>query len=379
MKKVTYIFPKLHKFRAPFHEELRAILKKNDIEYSVIYSDTINSRQDTINISWGIQVPVSQINFCGITLLYQHALEHAVNSDLIIVQQENKLLINYLLQGRYLLGKQKIAFFGHGKNFQSRFPNSPRERFKRFLSTKVHWWFAYTDASAQTVKSAGFPLERITVFNNSIDTSAIRREVETVSKVEVEALRRELGIGSDNVGIYVGGMYKEKRLDFLIEAALLIRSRVIDFHLLLVGAGDDAPIAVRAATEHDFIHYLGPKFGREKTVLAMLAKVFLMPGLVGLAVLDSFAYGLPIVTTDVPYHSPEIDYLEDGKNGIIVPDPDDTTAYAVAVAELLTNENKRNGMINEGRKASEIYTIENMAALFAEGVIKALDTPPHGH
>ena len=135
---------------------------------------------------------------------------------------------------------------------------------KRFWLTKVYWWFAYTNDVANIVAEVGFPRKRITVFNNAIDTSSIRLEMEQTSKEDLKSLREELGISSDNVGIFIGGMYKEKRVDFLIKAAVLIRQQIPDFELLLVGAGRDETIAIKAAAEHDFIHYTGPKFGREK-------------------------------------------------------------------------------------------------------------------
>ena len=115
-----------------------------------------------------------------------------------------------------------------------------------------------------------------------------------------------------------------------------MREAVPDFHLLIIGAGPDAGIAEAAAAELPWVHYAGPKFGAEKTALASLGRVFLMPGLVGLGVLDSFAYGTPMVTTDIPYHSPEIEYLRHGENGLIV--ADDVRTYAEAVTELLTDE-----------------------------------------
>ena len=115
-----------------------------------------------------------------------------------------------------------------------------------------------------------------------------------------------------------------------------MREAVPDFHLLIIGGGPDAGIAEAAAAELPWVHYVGPKLGAEKTALASLGRVFLMPGLVGLGVLDSFAYGTPMVTTDVPYHSPEIDYLRHGENGLIV--ADDVRTYAEAVTELLTDE-----------------------------------------
>ena len=40
------------------------------------------------------------------------------------------------------------------------------------------------------------------------------------------------------------------------------------------------------------------------------ANLMLIPGLVGLAVVDSFAAQCPVVTTDFRGHSPEFEYIE---------------------------------------------------------------------
>jgi hypothetical protein len=42
----------------------------------------------------------------------------------------------------------------------------------------------------------------------------------------------------------------------------------------------------------------------------ILSKLVLMPGLVGLAVLDASALEVPLVTTAVPYHTPELTTLK---------------------------------------------------------------------
>jgi glycosyltransferase involved in cell wall biosynthesis len=97
-----------------------------------------------------------------------------------------------------------------------------------------------------------------------------------------------------------------------------------------------------------------------------------MPGLAGLGVLDSFALGAPLVATAYPYHRPEIGYLRDGINGIMVKDWESTDAYASAVISLLVNHDVRGRMAAEARKAAGLYTIETMALNFAEGVQDAL-------
>lgn len=372
---VCFVTLVLTHYRIRFHELVHALLAQHDVEYKLIYSPPQGEaakKGDVAVIEWAEMVNAQRLALLGREAYWQPVFTKCKRNDLVIVGQENKLLVNYFLQIRYLLGGTKIAFWGHGKNYQSSAPNGLAERWKQFWLTKVHWWFGYTQETAKIVKNVGFPEEQITVCNNSIDMGKIRREVEDIPVEEVEALRHNLGIESKNIGIYIGGMYKEKRLDFLVEAALLIRKQVPDFQFLLIGSGVDAPIAEDAAQKHSFIHYLGPKFGREKTTLAMMSKVFLMPGAVGLAVLDSFAYGLPMVTSNVSTHGPEIAYLDNGVNAIVTQDAQDVHTYAQTVSDLLQAEDRRQSLCVAALKSSEDYSIEAMAEHFADGVLQAL-------
>jgi glycosyltransferase involved in cell wall biosynthesis len=267
---------------------------------------------------------------------------------------------------------KKVALFGHGRNFQAERPDVLRERFKRYWASKADWWFCYTERSADVVAGHGFPRGRITVFNNAIDTSAIGRELAAIDATAQERLRQRLFGGSRVIGLYLGGLYREKRIAFLLDAAAAVRREVPDFHLLVIGGGPQAELVATAAARHDWIRYVGPKFGAEKSHLASLARVQLMPGLVGLGILDSFAYGTPLVTTNVPFHSPEIAYLENGKNGMMVVDPEDVAGYAAAVVRVLTDDAHRAALQAGAAEALARYTIESMVGRFVDGVVEAL-------
>jgi len=69
----------------------------------------------------------------GTEIVWQPALKFLKDSDLIIVSQENRILLNYLLLIRKIFDHQKIAFWGHGRNFQNRNPRNPKELVKRFF------------------------------------------------------------------------------------------------------------------------------------------------------------------------------------------------------------------------------------------------------
>ena len=364
----------LERYRVPFHEAVRTKLATSGIRYRLLHGaprPSETAKQDSAAIRWAEEVSCTYLG-PGRKLVWLSVMWRVRGADLVVIVQENAVLSNYPLQFWRRFGGPRLAFIGHGKNFQSSRPDSAAERFKRLWIKQVDWWFAYTEQSAAIVAGAGFPRDRITVFNNAIDTSGIAAEVAALDPAAQTTLRQSLVGGSQNIGVYVGGLYAEKRLGFLLEAARLVREGVPDFHLLIMGGGPDAGIAEAAAAELPWVHYVGPKFGAEKTALASLGRVFLMPGLVGLGVLDSFAYGTPMVTTDVPYHSPEIDYLKHGENGLIV--ADDVRTYAEAVTELLTDEAWRLQLRRGAEAELETFTIQAMARRFADGVLEALTT-----
>lgn len=373
--KVVVLYKSLPHYRKPFFERLKKKLEGRGVDFSLIYGEpeaTEASKKDLADISWANKIKNTTVRFCGRTFYWQPCLSLLKDADLIIVEQANKLLVNYYLWILNLAGISKLAFWGHGKNFQASRKGGMSEALKRFMSNKVYWWFAYNELAAKGVKGLGYPEAKITVVQNAIDTRALSEGQANVSSSDLQAFRTKKGIRTENVAIYSGGMYEEKRLDFLLEACQLIKKQVPDFEMIFLGAGPGEALVKEAARKIPWIHYEGPKFDNEKVPYFMISKLLLMPGLVGLVVLDAFALGVPLITTNVSFHSPEIEYLVNGVNGEIVEPSTSVEIYAARVARLLTDEESRQKLVDGCWQAREKYTIENMVDRFAEGVEKAL-------
>ncbi len=376
MSNVLFITRTVQIYREQFHELVRARLERSGITYDVAQGQALNllsARNDTVTLPWA---KVFRNHFFGPgNLLWQPLLAEARKADLVIVGQENKLLLNYLLQiGRGSVFS-KLALWGHGRNFQARNPDSVAERWKRLWAPRADWWFAYTDETRRHLLTLGFPNDRITVFNNAVDTGALRATADSISDAEAAAFAVDLGAGGSNIAIFVGGLYPDKRLEFLIAAADCVRAHVPDFTLLVVGGGEEGKLLDELAATRPWVIVTGPRFGREKVLLMRSAKLFLMPGLLGLAVLDALMLGLPVVTTRFPYHSPEIAYLRDGETGLIVEAWQNEADYADAVVALLNDAPRREAMARQARTDAASYTIEAMSERFADGVVAALAAP----
>lgn len=125
-----------------------------------------------------------------------------------------------------------------------------------------------------------------------------------------------------------------------------------------------------AARGCPWLHYVGPRFGRDKAVHYRIADAVLNPGLVGLSIMDAFGAGLPLITTDYYGHSPEIDYLEHGVNGWMT--PLDPARYADAAARLLADRPRLREMGRAALAASQRLTMEAMVQRFAGGILACL-------
>ena len=237
----------------------------------------------------------------------------------------------------------------------------------------MDWWFTYTRKSAEIVAATGFPSSRITSVNNSIDTLALTEAKDRISDTELEALRLSRGLTGENIAIYCGGMYPDKKIPFLLTACERIRSRIGNFEVLFIGDGPDSESVQQFAERHQWAHYLGSLTGDDKVAYFKLAKVQLLPGLVGLAVLDSFTLGVPMITTDLPIHRPEFDYIQDGYNGVVTTFAVD--AYSNQAIRLLEDETWHSKLVEGCLQSATRYSVDNMAINFSEGVRLAITEP----
>jgi glycosyltransferase involved in cell wall biosynthesis len=349
------------------------MLEDQGVDLQLLYGrDVHNAKKDEANLSWGTVVPQSEFSILGRRFLYQHLPESVYRSRLIILMQENRILSNFTTAYHARRKGVRVALWGHGINLQDN-SESLANRWKRFYSTWADWWFAYTPRVAQLVSNLPFPRERVTVVQNAIDTRKLKKALSLVTGSQKLSLRRELNLGSGPVGIYCGGMYPEKRLPFLVEACKLIRQTIPDFEVILIGAGQDEGIVRDFAATHPWAHYLGPKFGLDRVPYFAISDLFLMPGLVGLAVLDSFALGTPMVTTDYPFHSPEIEYLEDGFNGLI--SQNSIESYAQKVIDTLQSATLLPTLRANAATSADLYTVEAMVGNFGNGILAAMEAP----
>ena len=371
MKKIVILSKFLIQYRNEFFNLLNIELAKHGIELELIYGKSTNTdakKKDEVDIDWAKFIPNRILKIGKTELLWQPCLKYLKDKDLVIVEGANKLVINYYLMIARHFSKYKLAFWGHGRNLQENI-GSFRNRFKYLFLNQCDWWFGYTKGTKSFLMANNYPECKITVVQNTIDTLSLRKFYSDIKECETNELKDQLGIKGSNTGIFCGGMYHEKRLDFILEICQRVKNEIPEFNMIFIGSGTESGKVLEASNKNNWIHYVGPKFGKDRVKYFKISSIQIMPGLIGLGILDSFALETPIITTEYPFHSPEIEYLENGINGFITKD----NIYDYSQTVINTLKTKKYIYLIEGCKSSaEIYTIETMVENFKNGVLSCL-------
>lgn len=370
-RNVVVIQRRMVHYRLPFFEALRNQLAEQGCTLRLAYGEPTESerrKNDSGDIAWAERLPTRYL--WGERICWQPFGHLLKDADLVVVTAENKLIYN--LAAQYLQRRCRVALWGHGANLQGD-PTSLRERFKRVVACRADWWFAYAELSRPLIEACGYPRERISVVNNSVDTGELAAQLAGVSPAQAAELRARLQLENRRVGLFIGSLYKEKRIDFMLEAASRIHARVPDFAFLMVGAGPQAEDARRFCAANPWAHYLGELKGQKKAEVLALADVMINPGAVGLGILDSFVSGVPLVTSDCGTHGPEICYLANGENGLMT--TTDLDDYVAAVCRLLEDPAMLQRLRAASRASAQQYSVANMARHFSDGVLRCLAAP----
>lgn len=370
------VYKTLPHYRLAFFEQLRARLQEDGIVLRLLVGqpDRVHAlKADTGTLEWAELAPSRFISVRGRTLVWQSVIRRLRTTDLVIVEQASRLLVNNMLIGWRRLGGPRLALWGHGENLDRARASRLGERWKRALITECDWWFAYTASTEMALLASGVPSHMITVVQNSTDTLSLRRRTAGRHDEVVDAARAELGLQGEHVALVLGSIYPLKRPQFIIEVADAVRARVSDFELLVIGDGPDRALIDDAARSRPWMRVLGAQMGARLALLASPAQMIINPGPVGLTIVDGFALGLPLLTCDLDSHGPEIDYLENRQNGLVIPQADGVDGFADAVVDLLSDGALLERLQRRCLDDAQRYTVENMVENFRAGVLRCLE------
>ncbi len=216
--------------------------------------------------------------------------------------------------------------WGHFSSNNRRFsPRHPFDLYRMALAKWVDACVCYTDDVADLLRPY-VPDESCFVARNTLDTHTLFRLYESLTSEGKETIRSQLGIPIDSKTlIYIGRLIPDKRPKVLLDLHKSL-SEETNSTLIIIGDGPERE-NINAAIKNESINnvfLLGAISDLEDSAAWMYASdIMVCPGYVGLNVNHALCMGLPVITYDSPdpkirYHSPEIAFLINGVNGMIV-------------------------------------------------------------
>jgi glycosyltransferase involved in cell wall biosynthesis len=322
-------------------------------------------------------------SLAGRTVVYQPVLKAIMRGgfDAVVLGGEVKYLSSV---GLFFAGKARrrpVVLWGQGTEKaedvrgMAAALSGAGGRLKIAAARAADGYLVYTEGGAAQLREQGVRADRVFVVRNTLDMKEQSALREALRDEDPASLRSELGLRPDStVLVYLGRLYGEKRLEELVELTRRLDGDPepkIPVETLVIGDGP-----ARAPLEALGSGVRGLRFVGEITDQALIARylrvaaALVIPGKVGLAANHAFAHGLPVITRQSVLHAPEIEYVEHGRNGLVI--AGDFDAFVRAVARFVESPDEQGKLSSGALKASEGLAVEAMAEQFDRGVRAAL-------
>lgn len=249
-----------------------------------------------------------------------------------------------------VIKKIPIIYWGHRYGGNS-FANFLRDIFMRFSSGII----LYTSEDTKRMVLRGIPPKKIFVAHNTI---------------EVKNHSDNSHFAKDSF-LYVGRSQERKQLDVLLvafsEVADLIPS---DIKINIVGSGLENNVLKKLSEELGIsqrVVFHGEVLDeRELKHFFQSAYAYISPGHVGLGILHSFAYGVPVVTSANKVHAQEYFNLKHGQNCLLFYNTEELKQQLV----LLCTDKKLSQKL--GQEGYKLYANERRIENMVDGINSAI-------
>lgn len=371
--RVVIIHPYVPAYRREFYQRVSDVLAARGTGF-LVASNTppprLEARVDAVEAPWAQQVSSRWFTLGSKDLGYRDLAGLDLGAvDLVVVEQAIKNLESVpLLLGRRA-GQARVAMWGHGRSYSTR--QGPVLAWaKQSLTRRADWFFAYTPGAARHVVQHGFPPDRVTVVWNTIDTDGLRASLDglnTAAGIDASvAFQRDHGLTRGRTALFLGGVDEAKGIDFLLDSATVAARMLPGFVLLVGGAGAELEKVAKAQADGQPVRSLGRIEGQAKAMALRSADVLAVPEWIGLVAVDSLVAGRPIVSTDHVSHSPEREYLDDGRTAVF--SAHDPVSYAVALTGLLGDVARLHRMQASCLAEAQHHHLDRSVRAFVDGL-----------
>lgn len=238
---------------------------------------------------------------------------------------------------------RKVVFWTHGALKRE---TGIRGFLRRSFYRLADQYLLYGNRAKDILVSQGFHADAMYVVYNSLDYTRHRCLLESIKREEIEDFRSRL-FSNPNLPIvlFLGRLTASKRPAMLLELALDLHQKDVEFNILIVGDGPVRESLVRESVRagvSDRVRFYGATYDEKELALIHLgSSVSLIPGVVGLSAIHSLSFGVPVVTMDdMSMQKPEAEAILRGITGDFYK-PDSVEDLKNALTRLLVLDHEK--------------------------------------
>lgn len=287
--------------------------------------------------------------------------------NIIDIAQEYDVVICILSFTEYYFKKlpyikhrnYKVIYWGIGVSagYTQRYDANQRFVLRVFkYMKKADAMLYYCDYPVEKYAKLGLPREKMFVANNTVEIPYIE----------------DLPVEQKDSFLFVGTLYKEKRIDALLNAYLDAYQLNPDLlPLTIIGDGDERKTIEQFILDNQLtgkIFLTGAIYDEQKLIpYFQHALLCISPDQAGLSVLKSMGYGVPFVTHKNAITGGEIFNIQNNVNGIQMDDFDELKDI------LLDATANKETYVTMGKKAKEFYWSERTIDAKVNGFMDAIE------
>ena len=166
----------------------------------------------------------------------------------------------------------------------------------------------------------------------------------------------------ENQIIYAGRLSKEKGIDTLLDTAKHLPP---EYNLLIAGAGPEEEKVRNVANSKTNVHYLGYQSKQNTISLIRGSDLLIQPSImegISSTLLEAMGCGTCIIASNVGGNQ---EIIENNKTGVLI-EPNNTEKLLDKISVLLTENEKRHTIVDEGLKAIVKYDWKQVGKLYLD-------------
>lgn len=314
MKNILWIAPNLNHYKTRL---LNRLIESGGVDLTLLagkqMEDLGHRPDENLELYSKVQVDVNKEDFHVRLEVYKTILKlvstKRLNVVLMPVEKKHIPIILFLLYLKFLFGFMLISY-NHPQTKSSSFGSTLDKTISKILFSLYDRVIFYTQKSME--KTVGLRLiNKLKAFyaNNTLDTKSIW-----------DNYTFEINLAEPKTLLFIGRLIPSKDIDALFQYYFKLKELIPSLQLIIIGDGPESFKVNKYAKEYDDIFWRGGVIDEGLIANDMRSShAVFVPGHSGLSIVHSFCYGKPYFTlSSYEYHPPEIEYLQDDINGLIL-------------------------------------------------------------